>query len=57
MLQIYEFRDELDHDDDWVMVNRPEQRIAAPLFITSWKKPGRDAPNFEDHFIKIDENI
>jgi hypothetical protein len=51
MFAIYEFHDEKDGDTDWVVVNK--KNPYTPSFVLSFQRPNRDAPNFDDHFIKL----
>ena len=53
MFTVYEFRDEQDHDTDWVIINK--QNPKTPSFVLSYprKNYNRDAPLFDDYFIKI----
>lgn len=53
MFTVYEFRDEQDHDTDWVIINK--QNPKTPSFVLSYPRRNynRDAPLFDDYFIKI----
>jgi len=53
MFTVYEFRDEQDHDMDWVIINK--QNPKTPSFILSYPRQSynRDAPFFDDYFIML----